>query len=102
MVGQVYLQHTEEELVFSLFRQKWTIALLRELASSRRFSVLQRSLGISSKTLSARLQALVAQGLITKAIYAEVPVRVEYELTVKGRELLTIIQGIDAWEKKWL
>lgn len=53
-----------------------------------RFSDLQKSMdGISPKTLSLRLKELESQGIITRKVYPEVPPRVEYTLTDKGKQL---------------
>src|SRR5690606_9832167 len=78
---------------------KWTTLILRDLfGGKKRFGELQRSLaGISSKTLSIRLQELEADGIINKKIYAEVPLRVEYSLTKKGQSLRQIIDDMRAW-----
>src|SRR2546426_12686578 len=73
---------------------KWTLLLIRDLAEgSCRFCELERSLeGISPRTLSLRLRALEAEGVLERRTYPEVPPRVEYCLTTKGRAL---VPGID-------
>lgn len=78
---------------------KWTTLILRDLfEGTKRFGELQRSLvGISSKTLSLRLQELEADGIISKRIFAEVPPHVEYSLTEKGQSLRQIIDDMRAW-----
>ena len=67
---------------------KWTLLLIRDLATgSQRFCELERSLeGISPRTLSLRLRALEEQGVVERHTYPEVPPRVEYALTDKGRD----------------
>ena len=72
---------------------KWTLLLVRDLASGRsRFCELERSLaGISPRTLSLRLRALEEDGIIERHTYPEVPPRVEYSLTRKGLDLLSMI-----------
>src|SRR5207247_3737032 len=69
---------------------KWTLLLIRDLAEGRsRFCELERSLaGISPRTLSLRLRALEEEGIVERHTYPEVPPRVEYALTEKGRALL--------------
>ena len=72
-----------------VIRTKWTFLIIRDLLieGTLRFSDLQKSMdGISPKTLSLRLKELEAQGIITKSI-SEVPPRVEYTLTDKGKQL---------------
>src|ERR671932_2365337 len=72
---------------------KWTLLIIRDLADGpHRFCELERSLdGISPRTLSLRLRALEAEGVIERRTYAEVPPRVEYCLTEKGRGLVPLI-----------
>jgi DNA-binding HxlR family transcriptional regulator len=83
---------------------KWTLLLVRELADGRsRFCELERSLtGISPRTLSLRLRALEEEGIVERQTFPEVPPRVEYALTEKGRALLPIIEDMRAWGSEWL
>jgi DNA-binding HxlR family transcriptional regulator len=78
---------------------KWTVLIIRDLmAGTRRFSQLRSSLsGISPKTLTDRLRTLEEHGLVRRTIYAEVPPRVEYELTPRGRSLQPILAALSAW-----
>jgi DNA-binding HxlR family transcriptional regulator len=83
---------------------KWTLLLVRDLSEGRsRFCELERSLaGISPRTLSLRLRALEEEGVVERHTYPEVPPRVEYALTEKGRALLPIIDGMRAYGTNWL
>jgi len=83
---------------------KWTILVIRDLADGRtRFCELERSLaGISPRTLSLRLRALEEEGMVERHTFPEVPPRVEYSLTVKGRALLPLIEDMRAYGKEWL
>ena len=83
---------------------KWTLLIIRDLAdSSLRFCELERSLeGISPRTLSLRLRALEEQGIVTRQTYPEVPPRVTYELTDKGRALVPLIEDMRAYGRRWL
>jgi DNA-binding HxlR family transcriptional regulator len=83
---------------------KWTLLLVRDLAEGRtRFCELERSLsGISPRTLSLRLRALEEAGIVARQTYPEVPPRVEYVLTEKGRALLPLIEDMRAYGRKWL
>ena len=78
--------------------------ILRDLAEgSSRFCELERSLaGISPRTLSLRLRALEEQGIVERHTFPEVPPRVEYELTDKGRALLPLIEDMRAFGRDWL
>jgi DNA-binding HxlR family transcriptional regulator len=83
---------------------KWTLLLVRDLAEGRsRFCELERSLtGISPRTLSLRLRALEEEGIVERQTFAEVPPRVEYALTAKGRALIPIIDSMRAYGEHWL
>ena len=83
---------------------KWTLLVVRDLAEGcSRFCELERSLnGISPRTLSLRLRALEEQGIVERHTYAEVPPRVEYALTEKGRALLPIIDVMRDYGAQWL
>jgi DNA-binding HxlR family transcriptional regulator len=83
---------------------KWTLLLIRDLAEGRsRFCELERSLsGISPRTLSLRLRALEEEGIVERQTFPEVPPRVEYALTEKGRALLPIIDDMRAYGEDWL
>jgi DNA-binding HxlR family transcriptional regulator len=83
---------------------KWTLLIIRDLASGvKRFNQLERSLsGISPKTLSERLRALEEEGVIHRQTFAEVPPRVEYSLTEKGRDLVEVVECMRCYGKQWL
>ena len=83
---------------------KWMLLVIRDLAeSSRRFCELERSLaGISPRTLSLRLRALEEHGVVERRTYPEVPPRVEYELTDKGRALAPLIEDMRSYGTRWL
>ena len=83
---------------------KWTILVIRDLADGcSRFCELERSLqGISPRTLSLRLRALEEADIVERRTYPEVPPRVEYELTEKGRALLPLIDDMRQYGREWL
>ena len=83
---------------------KWTLLVIRDLAEGRsRFCELERSLaGISPRTLSLRLRALEEQGIVARQTYTEVPPRVEYALTEKGRALVPIVESMRLYGREWL
>jgi DNA-binding HxlR family transcriptional regulator len=83
---------------------KWTILLIRDLADGcSRFCELERSLdGISPRTLSLRLRALEEHGIVERKTFPEVPPRVEYSLTEKGRALVPIIEDMRSYGREWL
>ena len=75
---------------------KWTLLIVRDLSEGRsRFCELERSLsGISPRTLSLRLRELEQLGVVERQTFPEVPPRVEYALTDKGRALLPLIEDM--------
>ncbi len=83
---------------------KWTLLVIRDLAEGRsRFCELERSLhGISPRTLSLRLRALEEEGILERQTFPEVPPRVEYALTAKGRALVPLIEDMRAYGMTWL
>jgi DNA-binding HxlR family transcriptional regulator len=83
---------------------KWTLLVIRDLADGRsRFCELERSLaGISPRTLSLRLRALEEAGIVERQTYPEVPPRVEYALTDKGRALVPLIEDMRTYGLEWL
>src|SRR5256714_7740956 len=83
---------------------KWTLLLVRDLAAgTSRFCELERSLaGISPRTLSLRLRALEDEDIVERQTFPEVPPRVEYALTEKGRALLPIIDDMRAYGEQGL
>jgi DNA-binding HxlR family transcriptional regulator len=84
-------------------RQVDAAARARPREGTSRFCELERSLaGISPRTLSLRLRALEEEGIVERHTFPEVPPRVEYALTEKGRALLPIIDDMRAYGEDWL
>ena len=83
---------------------KWTLLLIRDLAEgSARFCELERSLeGISPRTLSLRLRGLEDEGIVARHTYPEVPPRVEYALTPKGKALVPLVEDMRRYGTRWL
>lgn len=68
----------------------------------KRFGELKKQIGdINPRTLSQRLDELERFGIITKKVFAEVPPRVEYSLTEKGKDLVPILEQMVAWGDKY-
>lgn len=83
---------------------KWTLLVIRDLSDeSKRFCELERSLGgISPRTLSLRLRCLEEHQIVERKTYPEVPPRVEYGLTPKGKALVPLIDDMRAYGRAWL
>jgi DNA-binding HxlR family transcriptional regulator len=86
-----------------LVGDKWTLLIVRDLASGpRRFVELQRVLpGISTEQLRSRLNRMVADGMLTRKRYREVPPRVDYELTERARDLMPVLGALARWGYTW-
>jgi len=78
---------------------KWTVLIISTLGSGPlRYSDLQASIpGISQRMLTVTVKALERDGLLTRTAYAEVPPRVEYDLTALGRSLLEAVMTLAGW-----
>ncbi|HEY2149636.1 MAG TPA: helix-turn-helix domain-containing protein [Vicinamibacterales bacterium] len=87
-----------------LIGRRWTGAIIFLLLKSPcRFAVLRDAIpAITDRMLTERLQELEAEGVVTRTVVPETPVRVEYALTRKGRGLATAIGAITAWAHKWV
>ena len=66
-----------------------------------RFTKIQKSLDLQPKILTVRLQELVGFGLLTRTAYNEIPPRVDYELTNKGKDLGGMFDELHAWSDKY-
>ena len=90
------------EMTMRIIGKRWTAIIIRDLVrGKKRFGELEHSLGISAKVLSQRLVELENCGILTREVFPEVPVRVEYSLTEKGHDLKRIIDSMSAWGSKW-
>lgn len=78
---------------------KWTLLIIRDLlAQPRRFGELLITLGgVSPKVLTERLRSLEKDGILTRTVYPEMPLRVEYALTDRGQALHPIIDALATW-----
>src|SRR5450432_1146541 len=98
-IHDVYDKNCPTRHVLDRIADKYTVLVIIFLQDTpRRFSELQRMItGISQKVLTQTLRSLERDGLLTRTIYAEVPLRVEYSLTPMGRTLVEPIQAVVAW-----
>lgn len=87
------------ETTLKLIGDKWNVLILRDLfLGARRFSELKRSLaGVSQKVLTSQLRGMEKAGLVDRTVYPEVPPRVEYSLTARGRSLRPVIESMWNW-----
>lgn len=81
----------------------WTLLVVRDLAGGvTRFDALRRELDVSRKTLTDRLNTLVAHGVVDKVSYSAHPPRSEYHLTDKGRGLLPTLVALQDWGTRYV
>ena len=81
----------------------WTPLVVREAyLGTRRFDGFQRNLGIGRNILTQRLTRLVDEGILVRRPYQDRPVRHEYVLTDKGRDLFGVIAAMKTWGDRWL
>ena len=91
------------EKAMEILSKRWTGLILFELlAGCKRFSDLEHALPISGRLLSERLKELEKEAIVQRIVYPETPVRIEYVLTQKGKELQPFIQDIQQWASKWI
>src|SRR5947209_965260 len=98
-----YDQWSPDARALDLVGDKWTLLIVRDLAAGpRRFVELQRVLpGISTEQLRSRLNRMVADGMLTRKRFREVPPRVDYELTERARELMPVLGELARWGYDW-
>jgi DNA-binding HxlR family transcriptional regulator len=87
-----------------LIGRRWTGAILRILLGGpTRFSDIAGAIpGLSDRLLSERLKELEAEGIVTRTVYPETPVRIEYALTESGLALEGVIDAVSTWAATWL
>src|SRR5947208_6327460 len=87
-----------------LIGRRWTGAIIFVLLKTRcRFATLRDAIpDITDRMLSERLQELEHEGIVARTVVPEIPVRVEYELTRKGKALAAAIEAIAHWAEKWV
>src|SRR3954466_13289192 len=87
-----------------LIGSRWTGAILQTLLQgSTRYAAIKAAIpDITDRMLSERLRSLEAEGLVTRGVIPDTPVRVEYDLTSKGRELESALREIGTWAERWI
>lgn len=87
----------------SVVGDRWTLLILRDVfLGSRRFDQFAASLKLSPHLLSTRLGKLVDEGILERRAYQAQPVRHEYRLTDKGRDLYPVIASLLRWGDRWM
>lgn len=92
------------EDAFELLGKRWTGLIIRSLLNGqKRFSDISSAIpNMSARMLTERFKELESHGIITRTVYPETPVRIEYELTEKGKDLADVMDEIQKWAEKWI
>lgn len=92
------------EAGIEILGKRWTGLIIRVLlGGAKRFRDIKEIVPeMSDKMLTERLKELEACGILSRNVYPETPVRVEYELTDKGRDMQQVVEAIQAWSEKWI
>ena len=91
------------EAAMEVLGKKWTALILRPLMDGPcRFSDMSSYVpGLSDRLLSQRLQELAEKSIVERRVYDERPVRVQYVLSEKGRDLREVLEAIARWADRW-
>jgi DNA-binding HxlR family transcriptional regulator len=91
------------ERAFEILGKKWSGLIIRELSvGERHFCELEKGIpALSARMLTERIKELEGEGIVTRTVHTESPVRVVYNLTEKGRALIPVMRGIEAWARQW-
>lgn len=85
-----------------IFGDRWSMLVVRELSfGPGRFQDIQAHTGATPQMLASRLKALANDGIVESRIYSRRPIRREYKLTAKGRDLLPVLFALRNWGEQW-
>jgi DNA-binding HxlR family transcriptional regulator len=98
----VFARECASRVVLDRIGDRWTVLLVVALAGGPlRFSELRSKIeGITPKVLTQTLRALERDGVLTRTVFAQVPPRVDYELTELGHDLIAPIDAIRIWAEE--
>ena len=88
----------------NLVAKRWNPQIVRTLLSGvSRFSEIRAGIpNISDALLSERLKELEAAGIVTRTVTPDTPVRIDYGLTERGRDLSSVMSELAAWAERWV
>lgn len=91
------------EAAFEILGKRWTGLIIKVLLDGpKRFKDISESIsGMSDRMLSERFKELESTGILVRHVYPETPVRIEYELTEKGRALHLTMGEVQKWAEAW-
>ena len=92
------------EITLKFINGKWKMRIIYELACEGilRYGLIKKNIvGITHKMLSAQLKELERDGVVLRKEYSQIPPKVEYSLTEKGRSLISLLDSMCSWGKKY-
>ena len=104
MLGKTYKgQHCPIARALEIVGERWSLLILRDSLywGARRFTEFQRSLGVASNILAARLEAFVQEGVLELDPSSHRADQREYSLTEKGRDFASVLMALQAWGERW-
>lgn len=101
-INKQYIQECDLSYAVCKIGGRWKLFILSKLKDNKlRFSEIKRAIpGITERMLTLQLKELEKEGLVKRTVYAEVPPRVDYELTDIARELIPIWDALNTWGGK--
>ncbi|MBP1163932.1 helix-turn-helix domain-containing protein [Chryseobacterium culicis] len=101
-INRQYIQGCDLSYAVCKIGGRWKLIILNKLKDGKlRFSELRNSIsGITERMLTLQLRELEKESLVKRTVHAEVPPRVDYELTAIARELIPIWKQLDEWGGK--
>ena len=101
MAYNAFLAECPTRQLLDALTDKWVALVLSAIARAERpmrFSELQRAIaGVSQKMLTQTLRTLERDGFVTRTVTPSVPVRVDYDLTPLGRDLMPVVRAVKIW-----
>lgn len=89
-------------LLLQVIGNKWKVLIIRDLLTgTKRFGMLKKSVGCSQKVLTDNLRMLEEDKIVLRTVYAEIPPRVEYQLTKTGKSLKPVLDAMASWGEKY-
>lgn len=92
------------ESAFTLLGKRWNGLIIRVLLDGpKRFSDISNMIPqLSDRVLAERFKELEAEGIVSRNVYPETPVRIEYKLTEKGIALKGVLDEVQKWAETWI
>ena len=92
------------ESAFAFLGKRWNGLIIQTLMTGpKRFKDISNLIpSMSDKMLSERMKDLESEGILMRHVYPETPVRIEYELTEKGKALRPVMEQISSWAEQWV